>query len=270
VIAVAYNGVLLMRGRAFTEAGGTIALNFTPEDEDKIYALCVAEGAFSANIAPVIPAPPVIPGTAISSGILDNATPWIGVHDPGTPGTSSGTSVFISPPAGRNFNFTYTAQAGHRFSIDWGVDTTSRNFCYDLEIAFPDPSQILNMELDFNQVMADGRTVIFDCQCAHVSQTWEYNAWQPSAIYGDPQTWGVNVYHHIRIFWHRDITGNFTTWDGVEFDGVYKPFNVPPANTAQSLGWAVGHLVINFQIEGSSSSSGTVNAYGRNITLWRW
>jgi hypothetical protein len=216
---------------------------------------------------------PTIPGGAVNSGILDNATTpgtWLGVHDTGTPGTSTGTSAYISPTVGRNFNFTYTGNGGERYSLFFASDTTSQNFCYDLEVAFTDPTQVLNMELDMNQVMADGRTVVFDCQCASGSGSWEYNNWHASTILGNPQTWGISTYHHIRIFWHRDVTGNITTWDGVEFDGVYTAFGVSPANTAASLGWAVARLVINFQIEGTSSGSGTVDAYGRNIQVWRW
>jgi hypothetical protein len=270
VIAVAYNGVLLGPDY-YSILGNQITLTFTTELGDRIDAFCIVSGTTSTSSSGAVA--PVIPGSAVSSGILDNSSTWIGVHDSGTPGTASGTSTYISPTVGRRFNFAYTGNGGLRYSIDFAVDTSSQNYCYDLEVAFTDPSQVLNMELDFNQAMSDGRTVIFDCQCASVSNRWEYNSWQTSMIVGNPQTWGVSTYRHIRIFWHRDATGNITTWDGVEFDGVYKPFSQPTpptANTAQSLGWAVGHLVINFQIEGSSAGSGTVDAYGRNITVWRW
>jgi hypothetical protein len=56
----------------------------------------------------------------------------------------------------------------------------------------------------------------------------------------------------------------------VEFDGVWNPFIAETGNTKFTLGWAVGRLVINFQIEGSSAVSGTVDAFGRNIQVWRW
>lgn len=42
VVAVSYNGILLMRGRGFSESGGIINLNFSTEEGDRIYALCVA------------------------------------------------------------------------------------------------------------------------------------------------------------------------------------------------------------------------------------
>jgi hypothetical protein len=215
---------------------------------------------------------PIIPSGALSSGILDNygPQPWLSVHDTGTPGTSSGTSTYISPAVGRHFNFIYTANAGQRYSLYFGDDTLAQNFCYDLEVAFTDPTQILNMEMDMNQVMADGDTVIYDCQCAHGSAHWEVDGWHATTVAGDPQTWGVSTYHHVRIFWHRDLAGTLTTWDGVEFDGVWNPFIAETGNTKFTLGWAVGRLVINFQIEGSSAVSGTVDAFGRNIQVWRW
>jgi hypothetical protein len=42
VVAVAYNGIWLRRGTAFIETGGIITLSFSIEEEDLIYALCVA------------------------------------------------------------------------------------------------------------------------------------------------------------------------------------------------------------------------------------
>jgi hypothetical protein len=251
----------------------TQSVTFTPTDTTNYNNVVGSTSIVDGSGAPTIP------GTAISSGILDNAstvgtptTPanWLAAHDSFTPGASSGTSAYISPTVGRNFNFTYTANAGERYSIYFATDTAKQNFCYDLEVAFTDPSQVLNMELDMNQVLADGTTTIFDFQCAHGSGKWEYDGWIASSVAGDPQTWGVSTYHHIRIFWHRDSTGHTTTWDGVEFDGVWHPMSYT-ANTNQALGWTpVGVLLINFQIEGSSAVSGTVDAYGRNITVWRW
>ena len=45
VVAVSYNGILLRRGiglLGYNETAGIINLNFSTEDGDRIYALCVA------------------------------------------------------------------------------------------------------------------------------------------------------------------------------------------------------------------------------------
>jgi hypothetical protein len=214
--------------------------------------------------------PPFIPANAVCHGPFDKLT-WKSEHDDGTPGTSSGTSAYVDAVSGRNFTFTYTGNAGQRYSIGFVVDTTyPSNFCYDIQIMFADPTEIQDMELDMNQVMADGRTVIFDCQCASGSSTWEHGGWHPSRIIGNPQQWGVE-WHRIRLFWHRSADGNTTYFDGVQFDGVYTASGMAGSITAQALGWnPVGLLLANFQIDGASKTGGTVSANARNIQVWAW
>lgn len=213
---------------------------------------------------------PVIPANAISSGVLDNYTaqPWKFEHDAATPGTTANaTTAYIDPVQGRNFHFDYTQQAGERFSLVCANDPNSLNFCYDVEVRFTDPSQILNMELDVNQVLADGRTVIYDCQCASKSASWEYNAWRPSRVPGNPQQWGTG-WNRTRIFWHRSADGNVVTWDGVEFNGAWESINQSSTTQTKALGWGLV-IVLNFQIEGALAS-GTVDAFARNLRIIRW
>lgn len=214
---------------------------------------------------------PAIPASAVSSGVLDNYTaqPWKLTHDAATPGTTANVSTtYRDAVNGRNFHFDYTANAGERFSLYFGDDPSSLNFCYDVEIRFTDPTQILNMELDMNQVMSDGRTVIYDCQCASKSRTWEVNAWNPTRIVGNPQQWGTG-WNRVRIFWHRSADGNTVFWDGVEFNGSYLSIGVSSGAEVKALGWDVNRLVLNFQMEGANAT-GTVDAFARNLQVWRW
>lgn len=220
--------------------------------------------------------PPMIPANAKSYGLLDNAptapVPWNGKHDLATPGTATGTTAYVDPIHGRNFAFSYTGQAGFRYSLGFAVDLTyPQNFCYEAQVMFADPSQILNMEMDMNQVLPDGRTCIYDCQCASVSGTWEFDGWKPSRIIGNPQQWGAGVWHHIRIFWHRSADGNMVWFDGVQFDGVWTPSGMVSTTRTPSLNWKpLGLLMINFQKEGSSKVSGNVNVNARNMQVWGW
>lgn len=228
------------------------------------------QGPAGASVSASPDACPIIPSTAISSGVLDNYTaqPWKLTHDPATPGTTANASTsYIDAINGRNFHFDYTANAGERFSLVCANDPASLNFCYDVQIRFTDPSQILNMELDVNQVLADGRTVIYDCQCASKSASWEYNAWRPSRVPGNPQQW--EGWNRVRIFWHRSADGNTVFWDGVEFNGAWESINQSSTTQTKALGWAVNLIVLNFQIEGANTA-GTVDAFARNLRIIRW
>jgi hypothetical protein len=215
---------------------------------------------------------PVIPFGALTTGVLDNYTAkaWVSAHDADSAGgtSSTGTTQYIDAVEGRNFHVEYQGQySGHRFSL-WCIDDAdSLHWCYDLEVRLSDPSEVHNVELDVNQVIADGRTVIFDCQC--IPTGWEVDCWQSTRAKGSPQQWGNNVWHHVRIFWSRSADGDVTNWHGVEFDGVWRNFAYPPGNQALELGWDERRIVINFQL-GSAKDSGVMDAYARNVQVWRW
>lgn len=219
--------------------------------------------------------PPTIPLNAKNYGVLDNIAnaqvPWNGKHDLATPGTATGTTSYVDAVNGRNFAFDYTANAGFRYSLGFAVDLTyPQNFCYDLQVQFVDPSEILILEMDMNQILADGRTCIFDCQIDSKSGTWMFDGWKPSRIVGNPQQWGTG-WHRIRIFWHRSADGNTVTFDGVDFDGVWTGSGMVSTTRTPALGWKpFGMLMINWQIEGASKVSGEVSANSRNIHVWSW
>jgi hypothetical protein len=214
---------------------------------------------------------PVIPFGALTTGILDayDDQPWKSTHDADSEGgtKSEGTTTYINAVEGRNFKVTYEGKySGHRFSLWCADDADSLNWCYDLEVRFAKPDEIRNMELDINQVLDDGRTVIYDCQC--VPNGWEVDCWKETRAKGNPQQWGTG-WHHVRIFCSRSADGNVTNWIGVEFDGAWRNFNYPPGNRALELGWDEKRIVINFQL-GSAKDSGVMEAWARNIQVWRW
>jgi len=220
---------------------------------------------------------PTIPTNAISSGILDDSSKWAWTHDAGTPGsTSNVASSYISSTMGRQFQFDYEAKAGERFHISFGTDTASTHFCYALEVYFEDPTQIQNLELDMNQVTSDGRTVIWGTQASSDSGSWEYTYitgtathWNASNIKLNPRNWSAKTWHSIAIYLSRVNNDGILTYTGVEFDGTWYPFTSAPVFSADALGWAMGALLINVQIDGYYAS-GTVNMYARNIQVSRW
>jgi hypothetical protein len=240
----------------------------------------VAKSLVTALVAPTTPTPR-IPANAISSGPLEGSSRWQWNHDPGTPGTSQGSSVYpisgLSPDnAAREYYMTYSAHGGEIYHVSFATDKVATHFIYDANVYVTNPSQLANLEMDMNDVMPDGRTVILGTQCATYSKSWEYTYqsgghfhWRSSNIPCDPTKWSANTWHHIQIASHRDANG-IATYDWVSVDGVYTDFQNATANSALSLGWAIGDLLINFQIDGASSGSGSNMFYTDKLTVYRW
>ena len=170
---------------------------------------------------------------------------------------------------------TYSSRGGERWHLAFAKDTESTHFVYDTYIYLTDPSQVANIELDMNQVISNGKTVIFGTQCSTYSKTWEYTVdtggshWVPSNIACNPRTWAANTWHHVQIASHRDSGGN-VTYDWVNVDGVHNVFSNAKGNSARSLGWEKGTLLINFQLDGANKDGGTIQAYAHELTVLRW
>jgi hypothetical protein len=222
-----------------------------------------------------------IPSNAISSGDLDDSSKWKWHHDSGTSGNSKGSSLYPMrnlslDDTAREFYVTYTDNGGELSSVDFAHDTTSTHFVYDTYIYLTEPSQVQNVELDMNQVLSDGKTVILATQCSSYSNTWEWSTitgsggaqWHASNIACCPKTWTANAWHHIQIATHRDSTG-VVTHDWVILDGALSQFQNATGSSAPKLGWGIGDLVLNFQLDGAGSS-GSITAYVDQMTVYRW
>jgi hypothetical protein len=225
-------------------------------------------------------APSSVPSYAVSSGDLDGRSNWIGVHDGGTPGESRGSTVYpATTPSyddARKFYMTYSGRAGERWSDNFGKDAKSTYFVFDTYVYFTDASQVENLELDLNQVISDGKTVILGTQCSSVTGTWEaaytsgpHDHWKSTNVKCNPRTWGSNQWHHIQIAMHRDNNG-VVTHDWVNVDNVHDVFTTPGIESAHSLGWAEGDMIVNYQIEGENAGSGSVTSFIHKMTIFRW
>ena len=220
-----------------------------------------------------------IPSNALASLDLDTASNWQAEHDTGTPGTSKGSTVYPATTPlyddAREFYMTYTGRGGERWHDSFANDASSTHFVMDTYVYVTNPSQLANLELDLNQVMSNGKTVIFGTQCSTYSHTWEYTYysgsfhWRSSNVACDPLTWTANSWHHIQVAFHRDSSGN-VTHDWVTFDGKQSSFTGTTVPSAQSLGWAKGTLLMNIQMDGYSKSSGSITAYFHKTTYYRW
>lgn len=225
-----------------------------------------------------------IPSNALALGGLQILKTWQAAYDTASgSGSSTGSMSLVNSPSvsgsAREFLTTYTNYGGERYSILFGTDATATNFLLDTRIYVAGPSNgIANIELDLNQVMANGQTVIFGFQCDGWSGTWDYTVnagtpkqpldqWMHSTQSCNPRKWTANTWHHIQISYSRDNTGN-VTYKSVWFDGVQQDVDVT-APSAFALGWGPA-LLANFQVDGATSTVGSAIVYLDNFTVYRW
>lgn len=219
-----------------------------------------------------------IPASAVGSANLDGKG-WPGEHDAGTPGSSRGSTVYpATTPVyddAREFYMTYSAHGGYRWHLSFAKDAAATHFVYDAYVLLKNPSQVGNLELDMNQVMSNGATVIFGTQCSSYGGKWQFTTtsggsshWHSSNIPCNPKTWAANTWHHVQIASHR--SGGVVTYDWVNVDGKHSVFSGATGTSALQLGWAHGDLLINFQVDGANSGSGSITSYIHKMTIFRW
>ncbi len=195
------------------------------------------------------------------------------MHDAGTPGSSTGASTLVASPSedgqARNFVTTWTGSGGERYSIYTGTDNldlTSTVWQYDTYVYFTDLTTVHAIEMDINQTLADGTTVIFGTQC-NLDQSggiWQYTTavnsttsqWLDSTIPCTRAGWTANAWHHVILNSHR--VAGVVTYDSVVFDGTTTSFGGLGGNSDFTLGFVpLGNIVVNFQIDGNGSGGTT-------------
>ena len=247
-------------------------------------SVCVAEVAI--KVANVIddPAddPSIVPTNAVSVSSIQTLGNWIGTHDSATKGSSTGTMGLVGSPAHigipRQFVSTFTSNGGLRYSVTFGDDTESTNFMYDGWIYLTNSAaSIANLELDMNQTMSNGQTVIYGVQCDGYSGTWDYTEnlgtpqkpighWAHSKAACNPRNWTRNTWHHVEMTYSRSSTG-MVTYKSVYFDGVASPINATVLS-AHCMGWG-SVLLTNFQVDGLGVN-GSNTVYLDDLTIYRW
>lgn len=224
----------------------------------------------------------VVPSNAVSVSNIEILGGWAGVNDSAVNGSSSGSTWLVNSPsysgAARAFATSYSNNGAQRYSVKFGDDTTSTNFFYDGWVyTTGSVGKVANLELDINQTMANGQTVIFGFQCDGYSSTWDYainagtaqnpqDKWINSNAYCNVRNWSQNTWHHVQISYSRNTTG-WITYKTVWLDGVAENINVT-AYAAQNLGWD-GSLSTNFQVDGLGSG-GSSTLYLDSLTIYRW
>ena len=172
----------------------------------------------------------------------------------------------------------YKNGGGERYWVSFGADTASTNFFYDGWIYIANSTaSIANIELDMNQVLSNGQTVIYGFQCDGYSNTWDYtknsgtpqspkDGWVHSNASCNPRNWKANAWHHVQIAYSRDKSGN-VTYKYVILDGAKQTINAT-SPCAFALGWR-STLLTNFQVDGLGAS-GSATVYLDDLTISRW
>jgi hypothetical protein len=224
-----------------------------------------------------------VPSYATVVSDIQSLPNWAWNHDPGTPGDSTGTSDLTNVPSlsgnARRISVSFDYSGGELYHVSFGKDTAATHFIYDAEVYLGNSSALANIEMDMNQVLANGNTVIYGVQCDGISGTWDYtlNLGTPDQPNGkwihsnvpcpDPKTWELNSWHRVQISYSRDGFGN-VTYGSIVLDGNQSDFVGANGNSAFALGWATT-LLTNFQLDGLGRD-GSITAYLDKLTVSRW
>lgn len=263
-----------------TSGGGTHTLHVKAWGDRG--AACVHDVVVRVSGA-ATPAPggsAAVPNTASVSSLqaLGN---WHQAHDGGTNGWANGSMAMVRSPAlsgnARRFITSYSGSGGERYYVTFSDDTAATNFFYDGWVYIAGSSAtIANLELDLNQVMGNGQTVIYGFQCDGWSGTWDFtenkgspqhpvDAWVHSGAGCNVRNWGRNQWHHIQISYSRNNWG-VVTYHTVWLDGKAEGINAT-VPSAFALGWGPT-LLTNFQVDGMGN--GTATVYLDNLVIHRW
>jgi hypothetical protein len=224
----------------------------------------------------------IVPSNALKNSSLQVMSNWEAIGDSGAKGKAHGSTTIVNSPSlsgtARKFTSVYSGNGDERFSLDFGEDGEATNFAYDGWLYLNSTeNDISNVEMDMNQVMSNGQTVIYGVQCDGWSGTWDYtinagtvthqiDKWVHTNLPCDPHTWEINTWHHFQATYSRNSEG-VVTYHSVWFDGVEYTFNAT-GPSAVALNWGPS-LVTNFQMDGFNGS-GTSTIYVDRLTIYRW
>jgi hypothetical protein len=244
-------------------------------------SVCVSDIALTVKADDAASA--IVPGNATAVHSIQALRNWIGMHDTGGSGSASGSTSIVSSPSlnggTRRFSTQFKGSGDERFSVSYADDKEAENFFYDAWVYIPSSSgPISNIEMDTNQVIASGQTVILGVQCDGWSGTWTFTAnigspkhprphWEVApGTRCDPESWTKNKWHHVQASYSRNSSG-MVTYHSAWVDGVESVLNrtVPGAF---DLGWG-SDINTQFQIDGRGSS-GSTTVYVDDLTISRW
>jgi len=224
-----------------------------------------------------------IPSYAQTVSHIQALSGWSGTHDSGGPGTSSGHTSIVSSPSlygnARSFVTSFTNGGDERYFTNFSDDVDSKNFFYDAWVYLTNSaSDSGNLEMDVNQVMANGQTVLAGEQCDGYTGHWDYTvnrgsatdvkpSWvSKSGTSCNPRNWTRGKWHHVQFSFSRNDSGTIN-YHPVWLDGAEIALNAT-AFGAAALGWGPT-INTQFQADGIGAS-GNTTVYLDNLTISRW
>ena len=228
---------------------------------------------------------PQIPAEATVVKSIQNLKIWKAQHDvaTGTNSSADGAMTIVASPSvsgsARQFDTTYSGYGGERYHVSIAPNKAAKNFVYDTQVYIASPiTTVANIEMDLNQVVANGDTIIYGFQCDGWSGTWDYTEnqgttaspndhWLHSNQACNPQDWAPDTWHHVQIQYSRDDNGN-VTYQSVWLDGQEQDINAT-VPSAFSLHWG-GTLLANFQIDGLTGTTSNSTIYMDNFAIYAW
>lgn len=224
----------------------------------------------------------LVPSYATKTSSIQVSGDWHATHDTGGKGSASGATSVVSSPthsgSSRRFVTSFKDSGDERYTVDIGDDQSATNFLYDGWVYFTSSSKdVSNLEMDLNQVMTNGHTVIFGFQCDGWSGTWDYtrnggsathwkDEWVHSKAHCNPRSWAINTWHHVQISYSRNDDGA-VTYHSVWLDDTEQKLNATVFSEF-ALGWGPT-MITNFQVDGFGTS-GTNTVYLDDLTIYRW
>ncbi len=227
----------------------------------------------------------MVPANAVRVDAIQALSNWNAAYDTGTSGSSgdaSGTTAVVEDPSqsgeARKFSTRYTADGGERYWVSFGQDPLATHFLYDGWVYLDGSAgNVANLELDMNQTMANGQTVIYGFQCDGWAGTWDYtmnagtaeeyaDKWVQSKQACNVQNWSQNTWHHVQVAYSRDDAGN-VTYESVWLDDIEQDIDAT-VPSAFALGWG-STLLTNLQVDGRGAS-GSSSVYLDDLTVYRW
>ncbi|HEY6491550.1 MAG: hypothetical protein WCC26_11330 [Terracidiphilus sp.] len=237
----------------------------------------------NVNLTVVPPPTSMVPSWAGRATQVQTLGSWEAQNDAATgTGIAKGLMNLVGVPSltgyAREFDTAFSNSSGERYAVEFGVDQSAQNFLYDGWVYFANSTNnIANLEMDVNQVMPNGQTVIYGFQCDGYSGTWDYTVnagtpWSPKDQWWhsysecNPREWSTNAWHHIQVSYSRNTAGA-VTYKSVWLDNVEQDlyFTVP---SSFALGWSPT-LLTNFQVDGLGAS-GSSKVYLDNLTIYWW
>jgi hypothetical protein len=232
---------------------------------------------------------PTMPANVASATNLQGMNSWVGEHDAATSGSSAGTTSLLTgaaPLSGqvRTFTFQYANDGGHRFHVSFPPNATATHFVYDTYLMINKNcgsglcGNLVNIEMDMNQVLANRDVVIYGVQCDGWTGTWDYtvnegsptkhlSTWRHTNVSCDPAKWTKDTWHHVQLAYSRDDSGT-VTYESLSLDGVESTLDGATGPSLFALNWGPV-LLTNFQMDGQGAK-GAQTMEMANTTVYAW